>query len=95
MYTGTRTKILTRALTFHQLRRSRACAQTAPPAGGKRDKHGNISGDALQYVTRPAARKQLAGRGQWVQTQSEEGEGGGLRESRDKDEAGFQNKSAT
>lgn len=64
---------------------------TAATLVGGREINRQLSGDAPQHVTRQAARKQLAGRGHWVQT-----EGGEKREkargSRGKDEAIFQRK---
>lgn len=45
---------------------------TAAPLAGGTEINRQLSGDALQYVTRQAARKQLAGRGRRVQTPSEE-----------------------
>lgn len=55
-------------LTFHQLGHSVACTQLA----GGREINRQLSGDALHHPTRPAARKQLTGRGQRVQTWSKE-----------------------
>lgn len=48
---------------------------TAATLVGGREINRQLSGDAPQHVTRQAARKQLAGRGHWVQTQREERKG--------------------
>lgn len=48
---------------------------TAATLVGGREINRQLSGDAPQHVTRQAARKQLTGRGHWVQTQREERKG--------------------
>ena len=40
----------------------------AAPLAGGREINRQLSGDAMHYVTRPAVRKQLTGRGRRVQT---------------------------